>query len=57
VGSTHMYLSYERVKKVAQTDMDRRRSGGPFGCVVGHSCSGGATGGLQERSHLTACGF
>ena len=37
--------------------MDRRRSGGPFQCVVGCSCSGRVTRGLQERPHLAARGL
>ena len=59
MGSTHKYLGYDTsvLKKVAQTDMDRRRSGGPFRCVVRCSCSGRVTRGLQERPHLAACGL
>ena len=35
-----MYLGYKRVKNgSARTDTDRRRGGGPFGRVIGCSCS------------------
>ena len=49
VGLTHMYPGYERVKMeghgLTWTD---KEVVAPFGCVVGRSCSGRATRGLQE---------
>ena len=44
-----MYPGYKRVKNGgARADMDRRRSGGPYGPVVGRSCWGRATGAYRN---------